>query len=358
MLANSTSPKYVMQITFEFTKTKGIVSIYYRYDKENDFSKIKYNLDFYKKLSDELMISLKSLFEIFGYQYEISSSELKIEKNIFQQEYKITNWKNYPWTSFHGLIYPRYGLHNTFLGLFVHFENSQSNENIEGNDELTQKKVLTILNPFKSQIEDSIGALSKMLYAKQSLTPILLEPFWGKHDNVEERNVGFRFNVQFLEDFSYDENDTRVSERFLRSNIDFFQDLYTNFNNRNIEDVINKMTDNVIWANGMDGGYLFGHTRVREYWNKQFTVANSKVTPLKIGIQDAVLEMEQENNLGDKIVRIQVHQVVHDLDNNLLADEIVFHTFLIQDKKIAEFHIGKRIEDNRIAPFISVNLPQ
>lgn len=357
MLADSTSPKYVMQITFEFTKTNGVVSIYYSYDKENDFNKIKYKLDFYKELSDELMIVLKSLFEIFGYQFEVPTTGWKVEKNKFQQEFKITGWKNYPWDSFRGLIYPRYGLHNTYLGLFVNFESSQTNTNKNIIEELTQKKVLALLNPFKSQIEDSISILAKIIYTKPSLTPVLLEPFWGKHDNVEERNVGFRFNVQFLEDFAYDKNDTRVSERFLRSNIDFFQELYINFNNRNIEFVIGQMADNVIWANGMGGGYLYGHARVREYWNKQFAVVSSKVTPLKIGIQDAVLDMGQENNLGDKIVRLQVHQVVHDHDNNLLADEIVFHTFLIENKKIAQFHIGRRIEDNRIAPSLSINLP-
>ena len=33
-----------------------------------------------------------------------------------------------------------------------------------------------------------------------------------------------------------------------------FQELYNNFNDREIELVISKMTDDVKWANGMDGG--------------------------------------------------------------------------------------------------------
>ncbi len=39
----------------------------------------------------------------------------------------------------------------------------------------------------------------------------------------------------------------------------FFRELYSNFNERKIESVISKMTDKVKWANGMDGGYVYGH---------------------------------------------------------------------------------------------------
>ena len=38
--------------------------------------------------------------------------------------------------------------------------------------------------------------------------------------------------------------------------INFFQDLYKNFNDRKIELVIVNMTEDVKWANGMEGGYV------------------------------------------------------------------------------------------------------
>lgn len=44
-----------------------------------------------------------------------------------------------------------------------------------------------------------------------------------------------------------------------------FTELYNNFNDRKIGLVISKMTDNVKWANGMDGGYVYGHDGVKEY---------------------------------------------------------------------------------------------
>ncbi len=92
------------------------------------------------------------------------------------------------------------------------------------------------------------------------------------------------------------------------------------------------MAENVKWANGMDGGYVYGHDGVKEYWKRQFRMVSSHVTPLKIDIEN-------------EVVKIKVHQVVHDLNNQLLADEFVYHLFRLKNNKIAEFHIGEKVKD-------------
>jgi len=112
----------------------------------------------------------------------------------------------------------------------------------------------------------------------------------------------------------------------------FFLELYKNFNARKIDLVISNMTDNVKWANGMDGGYVYGHDAVRDYWTRQFTMVSSNVIPL---------EIETENGIS----KIKVHQVVHDLNGNLLADEFVYHIFHLQENKIAVFEIGEKIKN-------------
>jgi hypothetical protein len=112
---------------------------------------------------------------------------------------------------------------------------------------------------------------------------------------------------------------------------DLFRELYKNFNDRKIDLVISNIADNVIWANGMDGGFVYGHDAVKDYWTRQFTMVSSNVTPL---------EIETENGT----VKIKVHQVVHDLNGNLLADEFVFHFFHLQENKIARFEIGEKIK--------------
>ena len=112
----------------------------------------------------------------------------------------------------------------------------------------------------------------------------------------------------------------------------FFQDLYKDFNDRKIDLVISKMTGDVKWANGMDGGYVHGHDAVKDYWTRQFTMVSLKVSPLEI-------------EAGKDIVKIKVHQVVHDLNGNLLADELVYHLFHLQENKIAVFEIGEKIKN-------------
>src|SRR5205085_10274644 len=103
-----------------------------------------------------------------------------------------------------------------------------------------------------------------------------------------------------------------------------FKDLYKNFNDRNIELVINKMAPDVQWANGMNGGYVYGQEAVKEYWTEQFKVLNSKVTPLEIKSED-------------EAVHIKVHQVVHDLYGGLVADQMVEHIFYLKNNRIYKF---------------------
>ena len=109
----------------------------------------------------------------------------------------------------------------------------------------------------------------------------------------------------------------------------FIKHIYKNFNERNIDLVIANMTIDVQWATGMDGGYVYGRNNVRTYWTKQFSLVSSKVTPLQI---------DDKSN----VVKIKVHQVVHDVNGNLLADEIVYHLFTLKDGTIARFDIGDK----------------
>ena len=110
--------------------------------------------------------------------------------------------------------------------------------------------------------------------------------------------------------------------------IKHFRTIYQNFNDRNIDFVINTMTSDVKWANGMDGGFVYGHEGVREYWTRQFKLVSSNVTPINIHEKNGV-------------IMIEVLQVVHDLDGKLLADETVMHIFIMDRDKIAQFEIEK-----------------
>lgn len=109
--------------------------------------------------------------------------------------------------------------------------------------------------------------------------------------------------------------------------IAFIRSLYQLFNTRSIENIIVRLDPMVQWANGMEGGYVYGHDGIRSYWSRQFTLVNPRVEPVRITEE------------GNKVI-VKVRQVVHDLEGNLLVGQMVDHLFELEGDKIINFHIG------------------
>src|ERR1700722_19863586 len=55
--------------------------------------------------------------------------------------------------------------------------------------------------------------------------------------------------------------------------------LYNGFNARDMEAVLAKTHPEVVWANGMDGGYVYGRDSVRNYWTRQWAIIDPRVQP-------------------------------------------------------------------------------
>ena len=55
--------------------------------------------------------------------------------------------------------------------------------------------------------------------------------------------------------------------------------IYNCFNARDIDGVLDALTDDVAWANGMEGGYVHGREGVREYWTRQWAIVSPHVEP-------------------------------------------------------------------------------
>lgn len=110
------------------------------------------------------------------------------------------------------------------------------------------------------------------------------------------------------------------------------QNLYDAFNKREIETLLSMMDENVKWANGMEGGFVFGRGNVREYWRKQFELINPQLEPF-------AFKTDAENR---EVVTLR--QIVRDLDGNLLVDKTVEHIFTIENGLIKIFEIGDSTE--------------
>jgi hypothetical protein len=102
---------------------------------------------------------------------------------------------------------------------------------------------------------------------------------------------------------------------------------YRDFNARRMDDVLARMSQDVVWANGWEGGYVRGHEGVRDYWTRQWAVLDPQVEPMAI----------QRDEAGRWVV--EVHVVVRDGSGQVVADAIVHHAYSIRGGLIERMDI-------------------
>jgi hypothetical protein len=116
--------------------------------------------------------------------------------------------------------------------------------------------------------------------------------------------------------------------------IEVLKRMYDCFNARDIDGVLGALTDDVAWANGMDGGHVHGREGVREYWTRQWTIVSPHVEPVSFG------------RAPDGSIVVEVRQSVRDLQGRPLQDQThgledktVGHVFYLQEGKVTRFDI-------------------
>jgi ketosteroid isomerase-like protein len=113
----------------------------------------------------------------------------------------------------------------------------------------------------------------------------------------------------------------------MSDDVELLRRIYALFNGREIESVLAAMNPDVLWANGMEGGHVHGRDEVRSYWKRQWAVIDPHVEPIEIS----------PNGEGQLVAK--VHQVVRDLNGNVLADRMVAHVFQMRNGLIQRFDI-------------------
>jgi hypothetical protein len=103
--------------------------------------------------------------------------------------------------------------------------------------------------------------------------------------------------------------------------------IYGLFNARDMEAVLACMHEDVIWANGMEGGHVHGRDGVRDYWTRQWAMIDPHVEPVEFA-----------DGLGGELI-VEAHTVVRDLSGNLLTDRMVGHVFRIEKGLVKRFDI-------------------
>ena len=104
-------------------------------------------------------------------------------------------------------------------------------------------------------------------------------------------------------------------------------EMYDRFNARDLDAVLARLHPDVSWPNGWEGGWLAGREAVRDYWTRQWAAIDPKVEPISL-----------EQDEGGRIV-VGVHQVVRDLDGNIISDGMVEHVYEIDNGLIKRMEI-------------------
>ncbi len=110
-------------------------------------------------------------------------------------------------------------------------------------------------------------------------------------------------------------------------NEELIKKAYEAFNGRNIDEALSLMHPDVKWPNGWEGRYVYGHDAVRDYWTRQWKEFDPKVMPVSI----------HEND--NEQIEVDVHQLVKDLQGNVLADGTIKHIYSFENGLIAKMEI-------------------
>ncbi len=121
--------------------------------------------------------------------------------------------------------------------------------------------------------------------------------------------------------------------------IQLIRHLYDCFNARDVDGVLEVLSDDVCWANGMDGGHEQGREAVRAYWTRQWALVSPHVEPVEFQVQN------------EDTVMVEVVQTVFDLNghplqgqqNHDLKDKIVTHIFHMEGDEIVRFDISDAV---------------
>jgi ketosteroid isomerase-like protein len=122
-----------------------------------------------------------------------------------------------------------------------------------------------------------------------------------------------------------------MKDRAISEQESILKQTYQHFNDRDIDATLAMMHPEVDWPNGMEGGIEHGYEAVRNYWTRQWTILDPRVEPI------------QYNKEEDGRINVTVHQVVHDIEGNLLVNQIIHHVYTFEDGLIKAMEIQKTV---------------
>jgi hypothetical protein len=113
---------------------------------------------------------------------------------------------------------------------------------------------------------------------------------------------------------------------------------YAAFNKRDVDGALALMSDDVNWPKASEGGKVVGKEEVRAYWTRQWAVFDPHVEPLEI------------IDLGGDKLEVRVHQLVKNLQGDVLSDGEVRHVFTVKNDLIKSMDLKEEEEGSSSGP--------
>lgn len=104
---------------------------------------------------------------------------------------------------------------------------------------------------------------------------------------------------------------------------------YSAFNRRDIDGALAVMSENVNWPKASEGGRVVGKEEIRAYWTRQWAEFDPHVEPIEVTDREAGR------------TEVKVHQLVRNLNGDLLSDQVLLHVYTIANGLIERMDIGE-----------------
>jgi hypothetical protein len=118
----------------------------------------------------------------------------------------------------------------------------------------------------------------------------------------------------------------------MNNGTELIKHLYEDFNARRTDSILAKLTEDVMWANGMEGGYVHGHKDLRKYWERQWATLNPQIKAVGFS------KTEDGSILVDALFSGETPE-------QEFKDMPARHVFHIKDGLVSRFDIQGRSQD-------------
>ena len=115
-------------------------------------------------------------------------------------------------------------------------------------------------------------------------------------------------------------------------------EVYSAFNQRNIDGALALMSESVSWPKASEGGRVVGKEQIRAYWDRQWKEFDPHVEPMEV----------IERGAGK--IDVRVHQLVKGLDGDVLSDSEIWHSYTTADGLIERMDLEQSEGDFKQSP--------